>query len=61
MQVPLFNPRQHVWTEHFALDRPKIIGLTPMGRATVKLLDMNSPHRVKLRAELIEDGHFELP
>ena len=29
---PLFNPRTQVWTEHFAYERGRIIGLTPEGR-----------------------------
>jgi hypothetical protein len=42
--VPLFHPRQDVWSEHFAWTEAftLIIGLTPMGRATVELLQMNS-------------------
>jgi len=41
--VPLFNPRQQVWSEHFiwSADGRQIIGLTPTGRATCKRLDMN--------------------
>src|SRR5712664_3105548 len=33
--VPLFHPRQHVWSEHFAYQGPRIIGPSPIGRATV--------------------------
>jgi len=47
--VPLFNPRQQVWEEHFEWsdDFSEIIGKTPVGRATIKALDMNRP-RVRL-------------
>ncbi|MCC5621914.1 HNH endonuclease [Nostoc sp. CHAB 5715] len=41
--VPLFNPRQQIWSEHFlwSADGRTIIGITPIGRATCKRLDMN--------------------
>ena len=48
--TPLFNPRQHVWEEHFMAAGPEIVGLTAIGRATVRTLDMNDPLRVELRA-----------
>lgn len=47
--VPLFNPRQDNWGDHFAIGGGRIIGLTPKGRATVRLLNMNAPRRVELR------------
>lgn len=42
--VPLFHPRQDIWNEHFewSTDYTQIFGLTPTGRATVALLQMNS-------------------
>jgi hypothetical protein len=35
--VGLFNPRQHAWNEHFAVDETtgKLAGLSPAGRATI--------------------------
>ena len=41
--VPLFNPRLHRWLEHFvwSADGERILGITSIGRATVKRLDMN--------------------
>jgi hypothetical protein len=50
--VELFNPRQHVWQEHFANMGAEIIGITEIGRATVQLLDMNEIERVAMRAQL---------
>lgn len=47
--VPLFNPRQDAWGDHFAARGGRITGLTPKGRATVRLLNMNAPRRVELR------------
>ena len=57
--VVLFNPRRDSWQDHFALNAGEVIGLTPTGRATVRLLNMNAPHRVELREEWIKKG--ELP
>jgi len=34
----------------------EIVGLTSTGRATVRLLNMNAPHRVELREEWLEEG-----
>lgn len=56
--VQLFHPRQHQWDEHFALIGPEIHGLTPTERATVRLLQMNSEHRVELRSWLLLSGDF---
>lgn len=41
--VPLFNPRSQLWSEHFSwsADGLSIVGLTAIGRATCHRLDMN--------------------
>jgi hypothetical protein len=41
--VPLFNPRTQVWSEHFRWDETgiRIVGLTPIGRATVIVLHLD--------------------
>ena len=49
--VALFSPRRDVWTDHFVVRTGEILGLTPAGRATVRLLNMNAPRRVELRRE----------
>lgn len=51
--TPLFNPRQDVWTDHFALDGPIIKPLTATGRATVYLLRLNVEPRLQRREGLI--------
>ncbi len=56
--VRLFNPRRHKWDKHFRWDGPRIVGRTPIGRATVEVLNMNDPDRIKVRVELIEEGRF---
>lgn len=51
--VRLFNPRTDVWTEHFEINYGEILPLTSIGRATVKLLDLNNPDRIILRQILM--------
>ena len=43
--VPVFNPRQQAWSDHFAwsTDCIRIIGRTPVGRATIVALHLNRP------------------
>ena len=48
--VPLFNPRLDNWDEHFAFDGVIIVGLTPIGRATVRMLQFNEPVQLQRRA-----------
>ena len=55
-KVEVFNPRINVWSEHFAVSRGMIVGLTPIGRATVRLLNMNDSRRVELRLQWLEEG-----
>lgn len=56
--VPLFHPRRDVWKEHFEVEGYRLRGLTPTGRATVWLLQMNAERRLDRRAELIRRGWF---
>lgn len=49
--VRFFHPRRDCWDEHFELRGSLIVGLTPMGRATVDVLAMNEPEWLRLRAE----------
>jgi hypothetical protein len=56
--VRLFNPRRHKWHRHFRWDGPVLLGLTPIGRATVIVLELNLDYRVDLREGLIEEGVF---
>ena len=57
--VQLFNPRRASWHSHFALRGFRLIGLTPVGRATAALLQMNAERRVERRAELVKRGMFQ--
>lgn len=56
--APLYNPRTMIWSDHFAWsdDAAIAIGLTPIGRATVKTLRLNRPGVVNLRQLLRTTG-----
>jgi hypothetical protein len=55
--VPLFHPRRHSWAEHFSPGQDgRLRGLTPEGRATVQLLDINDTSRIALRSLLVRRG-----
>jgi hypothetical protein len=56
--VELFNPRQQVWREHFAWseDGTLIVGLTPVGRATVAALRLNRDLVVYARRRWVKVG-----
>jgi hypothetical protein len=56
--VPLFNPRQQSWHDHFRLDGVRIVPLTANGRVTVFLLQLNAPERIQERRLLIELGVY---
>lgn len=57
-KVPLFNPRQNLWQEHFEWHDTFtiIIGKTPIGRATIDLLKMNRQGLVNIRKALYTYG-----
>lgn len=56
--VPLFNPRQQTWCDHFAwsLDGAEIIGLTAYGRATIIALKLNNRLAVTVRRNWVQAG-----
>src|SRR5689334_4540886 len=47
--VPLFNPRSEDWAVHFEWKDYHIAGKTPIGRATVVALQMNTARRILIR------------
>lgn len=59
--VPLFNPRQDRWKDHFRLVSWRIEPLTPIGRVTVRLLHLNVPERAAEREILILAGRYPTP
>jgi 5-methylcytosine-specific restriction endonuclease McrA len=56
--VPLFNPRQNIWQDHFEWhdNFTIIIGKTPIGRATIDVLKMNRQGLVNIRKALFAYG-----
>jgi hypothetical protein len=45
----LFNPRRDQWDDHFVRDALFIVGRSPVGRTTVRLLQLNAPARLRVR------------
>ena len=56
--IVLFNPRRQRWARHFAWDGPLAVGLTPCGRATIAVLNINAKHRIDLRELLLQADLF---
>lgn len=48
----LFHPRRHIWSEHFAWNGPVLTGLTPEGRTTIVVLNINDGERIEIRSYL---------
>lgn len=59
--VPLFNPREDRWTEHFRWNGVLLDGITPTGRATVDVLAINLPNRVATRRIFLANGDIPGP
>jgi hypothetical protein len=59
-EVFLFNPRAHAWQEHFTLsaDHAHIIGITPIGRATVMALRFNNLEHIDARQLSVAGGWY---
>jgi hypothetical protein len=58
--VCLFDPRRERWEEHFQVevDSGKVLGTTPIGRATVIALQMNRPLQLAARRQWMRLGLF---
>jgi 5-methylcytosine-specific restriction endonuclease McrA len=54
--LSLFHPRRERWADHFRLDGNRIEPLTPIGRVTVRLLQLNHPDRLQERSLLLAAG-----
>ena len=56
--APFFNPRQQRWHDHFCWNDnyTHIVGVTPIGRATVEALRLNRPGLVNMRQVLYGIG-----
>ena len=56
--VPLFHPRRDRWEEHFAWNGPMLVGLTPIGEATIRILAINDPDHLERRRALMLEGSY---
>jgi hypothetical protein len=56
--VALFHPRQQHWRRHFRVANGAIEPSTAAGRVTVRLLRLNEPERVLVRAMMIDMGRY---
>lgn len=54
--VPLYNPRQDQWNQHFLLNGAEFVPLTATGRVTVRLLQLNRFDRIEERQLLLQAG-----
>lgn len=54
----LFNPRLDIWSQHFRWEDGEIVPLTPVGRATISLLQLNEPERLRMRTNLIQQQRY---
>jgi hypothetical protein len=58
--TPFYTPRRQRWADHFQLDGALILPLTPEGRVTVAILQLNHPDRITERQRLVEAGQYQL-
>lgn len=56
--TPFFNPRSQRWTEHFRINGAWIEPLTPEGRVTARILQLNHSDRILERDRLIRTGRY---
>ncbi len=56
VEVPLFQPREQVWEDHFQVEPEMgmLLGLTATGRATIDRLQMNSRLQTRARLQWID-------
>jgi hypothetical protein len=54
--TPLFHPRRDQWFDHFRLVGARIEPLTPTGRVTVRLLQLNHADRIEERELMLPLG-----
>jgi hypothetical protein len=52
----LDHPRRDKWEEHFRYDDAVLVGLTPTGRATIHVLQINRSDRLEHRQAVLNEG-----
>ena len=59
-EIPLFNPRQHNWADHFiwSADKRMLLGMTTIGKATIQALQLNRDRIIRIRqADIAVNRH----
>jgi hypothetical protein len=56
--IRFFNPRIDRWEDHFTMRGATMVGLSDIGRVTIKVLQLNSDERLLERAALHQIGEF---
>ncbi|MFZ4816941.1 MAG: HNH endonuclease [Phototrophicaceae bacterium] len=56
--IPLFNPRQQSWSDHFYLKGGEIIPTTSIGEVTEFVLRLNDEERLETRKLLLLTGFY---
>ncbi len=56
--TPLYNPRTDIWEQHFAFQGARIVGVSAIGRVTVRLLSLNAPDQIETRQLLMDIGEW---
>jgi 5-methylcytosine-specific restriction endonuclease McrA len=59
--VPLYHPRRDRWNDHFVLAGGRFEARTAIGRATIRLLQLNSADRIEERRLLVAAGVIRIP
>jgi hypothetical protein len=56
--IPLYHPRIDVWEQHFQWsdDFTELLGISPIGRATVERLQLNRQGLINLRQVFVQVG-----
>jgi hypothetical protein len=56
--VPLYHPRIDIWEQHFQWsdDFTELLGISPIGRATIQKLQLNRQGLINLRQVFIQVG-----
>ena len=59
--VRLYHPRSAIWQTNFTWEDAHLLGLTAVGRTTVRVLAINEPDMIAVREVLMREGRFPKP
>jgi hypothetical protein len=54
----LYHPRRDRWAEHFRWEGEVLVGVTAIGRTTVRVLNINDSTAAEIRRNLMASGVF---